>query len=322
MPALIPAPGVFAPLPRMCTERGTPRHIGVEIELAGLEEAHLAALLQRRLGGQALCLGEQDWELRGSRLGRLQIYLDFAARKHLQGPIKDIGLRLGREVIPVEIVTEPLEFKQFRALDGVLDMLRRAGALGTEASLLYGFGLHLNIEAVSPREVVRSLLAYALIEPWMRRYHPIELTRATLPFADRYPERLVRALIDLGPQAPIERVIAAYCAATMSRNHGLDMLPLFAALRPDLVDLQAVRGGTVSPRPAFHFRLPDCRISDPQWSLDTEWRRWRLVETVAARPGLLRRLGRSWGQAHGAAGGLGFGWPARCEEILRGAGLA
>ncbi|WP_339108682.1 amidoligase family protein [Thioclava sp. GXIMD4216] len=317
----IAAPERFAPLPNRTGPDGTPRRIGVEVEFAGLDEAETARLAATFLGGTAQRAEGDDWKVRGTRIGDLDIYLDIALRKSLSGPLRDLGMRLGREVLPVEIVTQPLTLEQLADLSTFLTTLRERGALGSEASAFYGFGVHFNPSIAGPDHVVRPLLAYALLEPWMRRALPIEMTRQALPFTDRYPEKLVRHLVELGPEASLPDVIRAYREATLSRNHGLDMLPVFVKLHPEIIAASDGKGGTVNPRPAFHFRLPDCRISDPQWSLDYEWRRWWLVEQVASKEAVLRQLCRDWPAEHSGMNFLGLGWPEHVGRILRDADL-
>ena len=50
----------------------------------------------------------------------------------------------------------------------------------------------------------------------------------------------------------------------------------------------------MSPRPAYHYRLPNCRIDEPGWSIAAEWGRWVLVERLAARPDFSERLSRTY----------------------------
>ncbi|WP_038147896.1 amidoligase family protein [Thioclava atlantica] len=314
----------IALLPIAETADGRERRTGVEIELGGLTEEQIARLAARHLGGEARRLSGDDWEVRGTRIGDLKVYLDIFLRKHADVALAALGLKIGREVIPVEIVTDPLTRDGLMQLSEFIELLRSEGAEGTGRSLLYGFGLHLNPEIASAqdRDIVRPLLAYALIEEWMRAIHPIERTRELLPFTAPFPKRLIGDLARLGPDASLERVIMTYRSHTLSRNHGLDMLPVFIHLRPDLIAPEEGRGGTVSPRPTFHFRLPDCRIDDPDWSLDTEWQRWWLVEAIAARPQLLETLCREWLAEKSGVQILGSRWVARCGALLDEAGLS
>ena len=116
-------------------------------------------------------------------------------------------------------------------------------------------------------------MAYALIEPWMRGSHPIDFSRRVLPFTDPYPTKLVEAFCDAGFVEP-NAAADIYLEHAASRNYGLDMLPIFAWMDEDKVKSALGDGSAVSARPAFHFRLPDCRNDAPEWSLRPGWAPW------------------------------------------------
>lgn len=312
----------FAPLPHADTQEDRPRLTGVEIELGGLEERTCAELCARHAGGAARQVDSAIWHVEGSALGTLKVYLDTALRHAEKSALRDAALTVGREIIPVEIVTEPLGREGLQRLDGLREALRRAGAVGSGGGVFFGFGVHLNVEVAGPDagHVVPPLLAYALIEDWLRAANPIDHMRRVLPFTAPYPTRLVRRLIGLGPKADLRHVIDAYAQEAPSRNHGLDMLPLFAHL--DAPRIAPALSGTTSPRPTFHFRLPDCRIDEPDWTLDSEWRRWLTVERVAANGNALAALAKAWEEEHFAVTISRHFWAERCGEILRAHGLA
>lgn len=311
----------FAPLPTPLNAGGEPRKTGVEIELGGLIEARVAEICTRELGGQAVQGDGPFWTIEGSSIGKIEVYLDIFLRKAEQSALRDFALEIGREVIPVEIVTEPLEMKGLHALHGLCRALREHGALGSEGGLFFGFGVHLNIEIASENDadIVRPLLAYALIEDWLRTANPIDESRRVLPFSDPYPTDFVRALIALGPDAGLVDVIDLYLQRTPTRNRGLDMLPLFAHLRPQQV--AGIMSKVKSARPAFHFRLPDSRIDNPDWSIAQEWQRWITVERVAADTALLGSLSDAWLDDHGALTLLRHSWAKRAGTILHRVGL-
>lgn len=305
----------FHRLPVPDAADGTARLTGVEIEIGGLTEARCAELCAQELDGIAHQVDSAIWEVETAQLGRIKFYLDTALRKTERTALRETALTLGREVIPIEIVTAPLARDGLIAMEALRDVLRREGAVGSGGGLFFGFGVHLNVEIASETapDVVRPLLAYALIEDWLREANPIDQTRRILPFTAPYPTSLVRDLITLGPEADLAPVIDVYVDHALSRNHGLDMLPLFKHLDPDRIAPTLTEA--TSARPAFHFRLPDCRIDDPHWSLDHEWRRWLTVERVAADPRLLAELAHAWEEEHGAVT-LARGHWARCAGAL------
>ena len=91
-------------------------------------------------------------------------------------------------------------------------------------------------------------------------------------------------------------LIDLYLERAGSRNHGLDMLCLFAHVDRDRVGAK-MDLASVSARPTFHYRLPDCRIGDPNWSLALEWNRWVAIERLSEDHGFLAEIERAW-QAH------------------------
>ncbi|WP_104019220.1 amidoligase family protein [Roseovarius nitratireducens] len=311
----------FAPLPQPLNAEGEARRVGVEIELGGLDEARVARIVADRLGGRADQEDSHIWAVRESGIGDVAVYLDIFLRKAQKSRLRDLALDLGREVVPVEIVTEPLDMDGLARLDGLRDALRDAGAQGSGAGLVFGFGVHFNIEVASgaDADTVRPLLAYALIEDWLRSAYPIDESRRLLPFTDPYPTDFVRALIEAGPGAARDHVTGLYLELTPSRNRGLDMLPLFAHF--DGPRVAAAITDKTSARPAFHFRLPDCRIDEADWSLAREWWRWVAVERVARDDALLRRLADAWLDDHGLVTLSRQHWAARAGRILLTAGI-
>lgn len=311
----------FAPLPQPLNAEGEARRVGVEIELGGLDEARVARIVADRLGGRADQEDSHIWAVRESGIGDVEVYLDIFLRKAQKSRLRDLALDLGREVVPVEIVTEPLDMDGLARLDDLREALRDAGALGSGAGLVFGFGVHFNIEVASgaDADTVRPLLAYALIEDWLRSAYPIDESRRLLPFTDPYPTDFVRALIEAGPEASRDHVTGLYLELTPSRNRGLDMLPLFAHF--DGPRVAAAISDKTSARPTFHFRLPDCRIDEADWSLAGEWWRWVAVERVARDDALLRRLSDAWLDDHGLVTLSRQHWAARAGRILLTAGI-
>ncbi|WP_108485244.1 amidoligase family protein [Oceaniglobus ichthyenteri] len=287
-------PLAFAPLPNPANCTGAPRRVGVEIEFSGLGEQAACNVLTRTLGGRAHQIDSVKWLVENSEIGELQVYLDVFLRDAKKSPIRDVVLEAGRGVVPVEVVSRPLDRDGLIALDRARAALCQAGALGSGAGALNGFGVHFNIEARgdSVGDIFPTLLAFALCEPWLRLHNRINVTRRLLPWTDAYPYGLLDGLVALWPDPDMTRLIDTYLAHAPSRNYGLDMLPLFAHIDRDRV--MRKMGQAQAVRPTFHFRLPDSLIDDPDWSLSQGWDQWRLIERIADTPGLNDALCVAW----------------------------
>lgn len=311
----------FALLPHPRTTEGKDRLTGVEIEFAGLPEDEVCAIVADVLGGTPNQTDSAVWEVPDTRIGRVQVYLDIFLRDKEKTSLRDAVLKAGRGIVPVEVVSEPLDRDGLIALDELRAALCAAGAKGSASGILNGFGVHLNpeVRGSEPEEALPPFVAYALCEEHLRHIHPIDATRRLLPFTDPYPPGLVAGLVELGPEPRIDNTMDVYLGHASSRNYGLDMLPLFAELAPRRVE--ATMGEGTSPRPTFHFRLPDCLIDDPDWSLDAPWRLWHCVETIAATDGLIAALMDGWRAHHGENGLLRETWATRTGRILADHGI-
>lgn len=283
-------------LPTPDDNAGQPRRVGVEIELGGLDERRVAEIAIDHLGGTLVERAERVLAVEDGALGELQIYLDTAF-KNPENPAIEAAVEAGRAVIPIEIVTDPIPHTDLPRLDGLVAALREAGAIGTENHLLHGYGVHFNVAVASltAEGIIPIVRAFALVEDWLRATDPIDLSRRVLPFVDRYPRKFLDDIARDGESWSLEDLTRVYLERTPTRNRALDLLPLLREINEERITHALGRdAGSVSARPAFHYRLPDSRIGDPDWSLGREWARWCLVEQVAARPDLLRRLSRAW----------------------------
>ncbi|MCA0041893.1 amidoligase family protein [Celeribacter litoreus] len=283
----------FADLPDPNTKDGTPRKTGVEIEFGALDERKSAEIVQDCLGGTINEKDAHSFRVEGSEIGTVKVYLDTAFRKDADSKIAELGLDIGRVVVPVEIVTDPLE--DMGPLNDLVTALRDAGAEGSGAGLLYGYGVHFNPEvaAMSVEHIVPIAKAYALTEDFLRDVWPIDPSRHLLPFTDRYPTTYLDAIA--GVDFPsLDAFMEAYLNTTPSRNRGLDLLPLLRAYDEEAFVAKLGNKPSVSARPTWHFRLPDCRIDEADWSLAKEWRRWVFVEKLAAQPKMLAELEEEW----------------------------
>lgn len=308
----------FAALPVETTETGSLRRIGVEVEFSGLCEIRATRILREKFGG---ALDEDDphlLTLKGTAIGDLQVELDTALGKQDAG-IGGAGLKdLLRGVVPVEIITEPLVLADVARFDTVMQDLRAAGASGSRDGVFLGFGVHLNVEVVAPAapHTLRTIRAFALLDPVLRARSGIDMTRRVLPFVKAWPRALVDLLVEEKPER-LEDLIDLMDPHVRTRNHALDLLPLLKHAAPRLFEASFPDERSTTARPAFHFRLPDSRINESGWSLQEPWEMWRMVETVAASE-QLEALEAAW-LGYMRSGGLlrkDSTWVKTAGEIL------
>ncbi|MFC3229238.1 amidoligase family protein [Marinibaculum pumilum] len=289
---------------------GRLRRIGVELEFGNLTVGEAAAIVQRQFGGQVAVTSPHLAWVTGAEAGDFDIRLDSRlahAEAATGDDLLDLLQREAAEVAgdvlqvwtPCEISAPPMPLSALPMLDRLADALRAAGAHGSGARPHYAYALQLNVEvrSLEAAAVLRLLQAFLLMEDWLRRQCLRDLSRQLTLFVRPFPEAYRRQVLDPGYAPDWQQLIRDHLAANPTRNRDLDLLPLFAHVRPDLVDA-LVDDMKVSARPAWHYRLPDCRLDEPGWSIATEWRRWVAVERLAAddrRFARVRRAFLDWG---------------------------
>ena len=283
----------FPTLPDIVGRAGGARRVGIEIEFGGMDDSRAAGVVRGSLGGTAKPLSAGEWRIDGTALGTVQLYLDTALRPDSTSRAAERAVDLARSVVPLEIVTEPIPQGDLPRVERLLTALAEAGAHGSAERLAYGFGLHLNVALADPEggaDLPRGALAFAMLEPWLRARDPLDISRRVLPFTAPFPPAFADALARHGAGLTLPDLLDALDRHVTDRNHGLDLLPAYAHLAPDRFARRDARAGAVAARPAYHYRMPETRIGTPGWSLSYEWRRWVLVERVAADDALLDRL--------------------------------
>lgn len=309
------------PVPR--NTEGKMRRVGVEIEFAGITPADAARLVSVLFGGQPVAVSPHRMQVEGTRWGTFRVELDaqyvhpdarivervpgddergrqrHQVRIDLHNKARELIGDVVAGLVPTEIVCPPVPWDELGDLDKLFDTLRLHGAKGTDASLLYGFGLHLNPEIPSPdaASILAHLRAHLLLAEWLRDQIDIDITREVLPHANPFPKAYAILVLDPDYRPDIETLISDYLHYNPTRNRELDLLPLFAYLSPDyphpLFDDPLNR-----PRPTFHYRLPNAQLSAPQWGAVVEWNLWVEVEILAANPERLEERARAYLDHH------------------------
>lgn len=308
-----PAPPLQAP-PCPTTADGSVRRVGVEIEFGDLEARQAATCVAAVFGGHVEEADPHAFRVVDTRFGTFTVELDshyvhpdeplerlktagHAIPESLEKAVRGAGRMAGdliRRWIPTEVVTPPLPWDRLHEMEPLVAALRERGATGTDAQMFYAFGLQLNPEL--PREDAASLLAhlraFMLAGSWLRERIGIDDLRRLLPFIDRFPSAYCHVVFD-GAYAPsLEGLIGDYLAHNPTRNRGLDMLPAFSWLRPELIS-RALDDPLIKSRPTFHYRLPNAALAAGTPVIDA-WTEWLVVERLAADPARIDRLCRSW----------------------------
>jgi hypothetical protein len=308
----------FYRLPPVTTDSwGQLRKAGFEFEFGNLPIVDTARALQRALGGELDIKTPFETVLNGSVLGRLKIERDANILKSVRYRrwLETLGVEFtpgtiahgietnidnaSRGLIPCEVVTDPIPLDQLDRLDTLIETLHELGAEGTQDSLVYAFGLHINpsIPDDSAPTLLRYIQSFLLLYTWIIDSSEIDITRRFLTkYIDPFPQDYMALVLDSNYHPELGDLIADYLEFNPTRNRALDMLPIFFQLDQDAV-LKAVNEDErklMSGRPAFHYRLPDCKINEPGWSARAAWNRWVFVETLAADRALLAELIDAW----------------------------
>lgn len=305
---VVPLPDLLdPPVPRRAD--GDLRQVGIELEFLGLSARSSAEVLACGLGGSIEMEDPHAFRILGTSLGDIAVETDL---RHVH-PHRDtrVGVSLNRHVaawlgrilapfVPRELITSPLPITRLPEVDGIVSLLRSAGARGKGAVLSDSLGLHFNIDppSLDAATVTAFLKAFLLVEVRLRRETAGGNRRLAHVLPPDYPPAYKRCVLSPDYWPDQTTLIADYLAANPTRNRALDLLPLFAHLNEEQVR-SALPHEKIGPRPALHYRLPQAHLSDPDWSILPDWERWLMVERLATAPYALDDQGADSGSAVG-----------------------
>ena len=303
--------------PVLYDNRGNMRRAGFEFEFGNLPIAKASTALQTALGGELETISPFEAVIHDSQVGRLKIERDadlLKSRRYLK-LLSAVGLdakpgslvheletnldSASRTLVPCEVVTDPIRLDRLEQLDTLVATLNQLGAEGTQDSLVYAFGLHINasLPAPDPSTVLRYIQAFLLLNGWILDQANTDRTRRYLTrYIDPFPQEYMELSLDNSYQPDAGRLVEDYMRFNPTRNRGLDMLPILSGLNPEAVHsgLNPDEVRLVKARPAFHYRLPDCKVNEPGWTVAAPWNRWIYIETLASDRTLLAELIDAW----------------------------
>jgi hypothetical protein len=296
----------------MRTPDGRVRRAGFEFEYAGPDIKTSARIVGDVFGGEHIVLSTFAHIVR-TDLGDFSVEIDAALLKDkkYEKPLRAIGIdpeKTNTEwleialldtfstLVPIEIGTPPMPMDQLEKLDELRQRLHEARAKGTRASILYAFGFHINPELPSedPAVIRDFIRAFLLLYPWMKDRAEVDLTRRVSPYINSFPDEYARLILQENYPASRERLIDDYLEHNPTRNRPLDMLPVLSHLERDRVMSRVEDPHLVKPRPAFHYRLPNCMLDEAEWRVAREWNTWVAVERLAYDAARLAEMSRDY----------------------------
>ncbi|CAN5698568.1 hypothetical protein BH09PLA1_BH09PLA1_23460 [soil metagenome] len=322
----------------MNNSRGETRRAGFEFEYAGLSIEPSARIVQETFGGEIEPISTFAQRVQ-TPLGTFNVELDAAIlkNKEYETPLRALGfdpakndvswletflLDAASTVVPIEISAPPIPIDRLQPLEDLRRRLELAGAKGTRASFVYAFGMHINAEISDPRDplVYRDhLRATILLFPWLREQCEVDLTRRMTPYINPFPPEYARLILAANYQPDVPGLIDDYLEHNPTRNRPLDLTPAFALLDRDRMVRAISEMHLVKPRPAFHFRLPNCMIDEPDWTLASEWNRWVVIEGLANDRAKLARMSWEYLQAdRDAMRPILDSWPEQLNKHVKG----
>ena len=295
--------------PRLIRADGLPRRVGFEIEFLGLSLPEAGAAIAEIFGGAVHLAHKYEGRVETPADGTFTLELDATLLKSITAEIlrkrtddtdtwweeaKDTLLApVVTRIAPYEIVLPPLPMTaaSIRQMDALVTALRNRGAKGTGAATHYAFGLHINAEVVDVRvsELLAYVRAFILLYDWLLLHMRMDRIRRLTAFAQPYPEEYARLVLDSDYAPDMGTLIDDYIAYNPSRDRALDLLPIFLHAEPERVRAR-LPSPLIKPRPAFHFRMPNSRVDEPDWSISQEWGYWVEIERLAANPRVLKRM--------------------------------
>ncbi len=315
---------------------GKVRRAGFELEYAGVSIEQSARIVRDVFGGRETVLSTFQRTVE-TDLGTFCVEIDATLLKDktYEQPLRAVGIDpnhldlrwlehalLGTfsTIVPIEIGAPAIEITRLDPLDELRRRLHDASAKGTRASFLYAFGMHINPEIPSddPAMLRDVLRAFVLLYPWLKDRAQIDVSRRITPYVDPFPDEYARLI--LGPAYPAsrDRLIDDYLRYNATRNRALDMLPVLAHLDAHRVLAHVSDRHLVKPRPAFHYRLPNCMIDEEHWTLAREWKLWVAVERLAWDRDRLAEMCRAYLDAQERAlKPLVDPWPDLLESYLK-----
>ncbi|MET4806900.1 amidoligase family protein [Limibacillus sp. MBR-115] len=314
------------------TPDGKIRRVGIEIEFSDVDLEASGKIVQRLFGGRLTHSDPHRFKVLDTQFGDFLVELDFTIihledrpeQSELSPLLQEIEAELAKTAgdiaalwLPREIACPPIPFDKLDRLETLVTELRKAGATGTTGRWFAAYGMQINAELArhDVAYLLQHLRAYLLLSAWLRQKIDVNLKRRLTPFIDPFSNAYISKVIDPDYAPDLGGLMDDYMEANPTRSRELDLLPIFGHFDPERVK-RRLPNVKVRSRPAFHYRLPDSKVDNPEWNLAREWNFWLEVERLAMDSDRLAKLQTAYIDHHDQI--LSFGWAEKVDEILSG----
>ncbi len=291
------------------------RTVGFELEYSAIELQESAQLIVETIGsGTVKKINLYHYKIQESIYGDFDLVLDFQflISQGLQKWLHDVKLdkiikaeialalekfvaTLSQTIVPYEIATPPLPLNKLEVIEDIKEQLRLHGGLGTDANPLYAFGFHINpkVHSFEVAEIVDTLRAFFILYDALVLWLQPDIIRRISPYIKPFDDEYVQKIIDASYTPDMETFIEDYLLYNPTRNRVLDLLPLLAWIDSQHV-CSALPDEKISPRPTYHYRLPNSKVDEEQWHTYDAWNSWVIVERLAQEKETLQRMSKEY----------------------------
>ena len=127
-----------------------------------------------------------------------------------------------------------------------------------------------------------------LLQDYIIERIDVDLTRKLTWFIEPFDKEYIELILDKSYNPSFDEFAKDYIFYNPTRNRALDLLPLLIFIDKEL--LKDLPPQKLSPRPTFHYRLPNSKIDEDSWSVAFEFNHWSLVEKIACDEEKLKSL--------------------------------
>ncbi|RYD76700.1 MAG: amidoligase [Sphingobacteriales bacterium] len=275
---------------------GKIRTVGFELEFGGADLDTTAQCIIDLYGGKRVIHNKFLQEVAETELGKFSLKMDalMLTEKSYEKTLEKFGIDIKDKsveemmesvasiVVPYEVGAPPIPMTQVHRIDELRKALHHKQAEGTHFSIFNAYATHINPElpALNAETILRYIKAFLLLYPAIHSRAELAIRRRLSSYINPFPEGYISLVLNENYAPDFDTLLVDYHIYNPDRNRPLDIYPAFAFIDKSKTDaLPDI--GNVKPRPTFHYRLPNCEIDSPEWSLAIDWNEWVAVENLA-----------------------------------------